>query len=150
MAAPNRLQRAKRELTRAQRDASADDTEATLQHACQSIEAALKAIIAYEGRTVPTGQRGQDYRYLQSVSAADLDAHTDVIDELTGVYDRARYVDTPSSGVTDLERVLDGVESVVSFAANISIPIPKLTLTHDSRPLPRVDRDPRSRGSRRC
>jgi HEPN domain-containing protein len=116
MAAPNRLQRAKRELTRAQRDASADDTEATLQHACQSIEAALKAIIAYEGRTVPTGQRGQDYRYLQSVSAADLDAHTDVIDELTGVYDRARYVDTPSSGVTDLERVLDGVESVVSFA----------------------------------
>jgi HEPN domain-containing protein len=115
MAAPDRLQRARKELTRARRDASAEDSEAALQHACQAIEAALKAIIAYEGRTVPTGQRGHDYRYLQSMSAADLDAYTDVIDELTGVYDRARYVDTPPSGITDPGRVLDDIEAVLSF-----------------------------------
>jgi HEPN domain-containing protein len=116
MSASDRLQRATDELTRARRDAAADDTMAVLQHACQSLEAALKAIIAHEGQTVPTGRRSHELRYLQSTANADLSAHTAIIDELAGVYDLARYADTPDPGITEPQRVISEVDTVVTFA----------------------------------
>jgi hypothetical protein len=53
---------------------------------------------------------------LQSTARADLSPHTSIIDELTGVYDMARYVDTPDPGITDAQRVISEVEAVVTFA----------------------------------
>jgi hypothetical protein len=53
---------------------------------------------------------------LQSTACADLSAHTSIIDELTGVYDMARYVDTPDPGITDAQRVISEVEAVVTVA----------------------------------
>lgn len=116
MSAPERLSRARKELERARRDANAADTDAALQHACQSLEAALKSVIAHEGKSVPTGNRSHDHTHLQELADTDFSAHSPVIDTLSGVYVQARYPDTPPHEIRDVDPLLTDVAAVVSDA----------------------------------
>lgn len=116
------LDRAHAEVDRAHRDLEADDADAVLQHACQALECALKAIIISEGQDPRADTPRDEYSALQAQANAHLSAHAEVIEELTGVWSRSTAPDTPNPDIMDMDRLLADVEGVVDYAETYVTP----------------------------
>ncbi len=116
------LDRAEEELTRATRDSDAGDIDAAVQHSCQAVECALKAIIVSEKRSLPPEVDDHDYQSLQSHANAHLSAHEDIIAELTGVHERVVSPDMPDHEIEDSERLIADITPVVEYAESYVTP----------------------------
>jgi len=107
---------AKSELRRGYLLSEHDDVDGAVQHACLATEHALKAVLADEEKTVPTGSRGHNLNFLASEASMNI-PYESLLIKLDGSYNQARYPDTPPHGITDPDTILNSVEGLITYIA---------------------------------